>query len=100
MANLESFEKCATQCQRNSGKVLTDSPRIGIALNRLRDSEMPAHLLHNAARLKDWKNFRNEIINVAKAKAAAQGRLGTLMRQTDDGGVRPMDVGAVSRYGK
>ena len=100
VAKLESFDKSVSQYQQNSGEVLSDAVRIGIVLNRLGDSDLTAHLLFNAARLGEWRTFRDEIVNVCKARAAAAGRFGGLAQGHDDLGLKPMDVGALSKGGK
>ena len=101
---LESYERPLTVYQNSAGETLSDSLRIGVVLNRVTDGELASHLIMNAERLTTWSLFRTEVINIARARAAAAGAFGGLAAATgskvDRGGAMPMDVDAVTAHGK
>jgi hypothetical protein len=88
VARLEAFEREVTQWKAVSQETISDGILIGVVMRNLEDGNLKQHLIMNAERLKTWTDFREELVNVRRAQAAAAG-----------GGV-PMDVGLLGKGGK
>ena len=101
LAKIEAFERQLSLYEQSAGEQVSESLRIGIVLNRIQDNELATHLLLNAERLKTWPAFRKELVDVARARAAAGGayqtRPGSHARSS--GGVAPMDVDGLMKGG-
>ena len=66
-------------------------------LNRLGDSELTSHLLVNEERMNEWHDFKTEVINITRARAAAAGAYSLAGKNTLNSGIQPKDAYTVSR---
>ena len=90
LARVESFEREISLYEASSKEKISDAIRIGVVLRQLPESPLRHHMILNAERLKDWAAFREEMLNVRRAQAAAAAAAGDPM---------PMDLGALGKYG-
>ena len=84
LSRLEAFEREVALYTTNTGGTVSDKQCIGLVLNQLDDSALKDHLLMNAASLKDWPLFREELVDILCVRNAPQ----------------PMDVGGLGKGGK
>ena len=80
--------------------VVTLSPaiKVGMVLNRLGDSECASQLVMNDERLKQWHDFKTDVINITRPRAAAAGAHYALAGEnTLYSGIQLMDIDAVSK---
>ena len=84
LTRLEQFEREIVLYQQHSSEAVSDNMRIGMVLNRLEDVPLREHLVMNSERLRVWKSFKDEIVNITRVRALSAAP-----------GVVPMDVGAV-----
>jgi hypothetical protein len=88
VARLEAFEREVTQWKAVSQETISDGILIGVVMRNLEDGSLKQHLIMNAERLKTWSDFREELVNVRRAQAAAMS------------GGTPMDIGLLGKGGK
>jgi len=84
LERLESWEREVARYEVISKEVISDGVRIGIVLRQLEESPLKQHLVLNSERLKTWKTFVEEMVQVRTALNAAAS------------GSSPMDIGGVS----
>ena len=87
LTRIEEFERSVVTFQNASAEQVSSGMKVGMVLNRLPDSELATHLVLNAERLKEWSDFKNEIVNVSKARAAAAGAYGLGTQKMSGGGI-------------
>ena len=95
LTRIEEFERSVVTFQNASGEQVSSAMKVGMVLNRLPDSELATHLVLNAERLREWSDFKSEIVNISKARAAAAGAYALGVHKSSGGGIVPMDVDAV-----
>ena len=71
--------------ERDSGKTLDDEIKVGTVLLRLPESQLKTHLLMRVDKQKKWTDFRDELVAISRAIAAAQSQ------------TTPMDMGEVGK---
>ena len=84
LERLESWEREVARYEAISKEVVSSGVRIGIVLRQLEESPLKQHLVLNSERLKTWKTFVEEVVQVRTALNAATS------------GSSPMDIGGVS----
>ena len=82
ITQMESLECELSAYERTSGEEVSDAIKIGVVLRQLPGSPLRQHLVLNAECLRDWKSFREEVLNVRRVQVA-------IMSNSS-----PMDVGA------
>ena len=95
LSRIEEFERAVVTFQNASGETVSSAMKVGMVLNRLPDNELATHLVLNAERLKEWSDFKSEIVNISKARAAAAGAYAMGTQKASGGGIVPMDVDAL-----
>jgi len=84
LIKLESFERALSLYEASSSETVSSTMRSGIVMMRLPDGPLKQHLVMNAARLVDWVDFREEIVNIRRAQLTAHST------------PTPMELGALS----
>ena len=69
---ITAWEREMATYERDSGKILDDEIRVGAVLVRLPESQFKTHLLMCIDNLKKWTDFRDEVVAISRAIAAAQ----------------------------
>ena len=70
MSRLEAFEREVASYTLSSGESVSDTLKIGLVLNNLRqDSTLRDHLLMNSGKLGTWKLFRDELVEILRVRS-------------------------------
>ena len=96
LCKVEEYERAVLTLQNVSGETVSSAMKFGMILNRLGEKEFASHLVMNAERPTEWHDFRTEVINITRARAATAGVYTLTGRHTSNSGIQPMDVDAVS----
>ncbi|CAK0818994.1 unnamed protein product [Prorocentrum cordatum] len=90
LTRMEAFEREVSLFEGQTGEQLSNAIKIGIVLQGLLDSPLKQRMILNAERLEQWVQFREEIVNVRRAQAAAAAI---------SGGPMPMELGGFGGKG-
>ena len=73
MERLEQFERDVYRYEQSSKETFTDNVRVGVMLRNVPKGPLQEHLILNADKFKTWNAIRDEVVNVTRARATAQG---------------------------
>ena len=90
LAKLEAYERDLALYEQASGEKISDVLRVGIVLNRVSD-------MLNAERFQTWAFFRQELVDVSRARVAASGAY-QMRRGATDSNTAPMEVDGLQQH--
>ena len=97
LSTMEECEGAVPPIQNVSGETALSAMKVGMVLNRRRDSELASHLVMNAERLKNWHDFKTEMINITCARAAAARAYNLVGKGSSNSGIQLMDANAMAK---
>ena len=96
LAKGEAHERDLALYEQASGEKISDGLRVGIVLNRVTDTEFATHSLLNSETFQTWTLFRQKLVDVSCARAAASGAC-QMRRGANDSSTAPMEMDELQR---